>query len=67
MVYLINLSKEDYLNDRIPEKDALQSAITFDGKYLAKMIPYSVEFEQQPTKDRPSQIDKIIKAGYEEL
>lgn len=40
-----------------------------DGKYKTKMIPFSIEYEQsiKGTVNSKSQIQAIIKAGYEEL
>ena len=67
MVYLLNLSKDDYLSGTIPNKTEIQSEITMDGKFAANMIPYSIEYEKtiQGSKDPKSQIQAIIKAGYE--
>jgi obg-like ATPase 1 len=42
MVYLINLSREDYLKGQVPNQEAIERVITFDGKHPAKIIPYSV-------------------------
>ena len=38
-----------------------------DGKFAANMIPYSIEYEKtiQGSKNPKSQIEAIIKAGYD--
>lgn len=54
MIYLLNLSKEDYLANKIPNQQALQEAITFNGKYPANIIPYSVQYEETLSQGQPS-------------
>ncbi len=44
MVYLVNLNKEDYLTGKIPNRENIEAAITYDGKYKAKIIYYSAEY-----------------------
>lgn len=46
MVYLLNLSREDYLANRIIEKDKIEDSITMGGRFQTKMISYSVEHEK---------------------
>lgn len=66
MVYLINLSREDYLAGNLPRKAEIEAAITMDGRFPSSMIPYSIEHEQAVagTKEK-SEVDRIIRAGYE--
>lgn len=69
IVYLINMSKEDFLADKkLPNEDKLMAAITHNGKHPTKVIKYSVEYEKDEGSDKSkSQIDKIIQSGYELL
>ena len=67
MVYLLNLSKESYLSGKIDNETQLKATITYDGKHPAKIIPFSVEYEEEAKEQLKSQIANIIKAGYEEL
>lgn len=43
MIYLLNLSKEDYLANKIPNLNEIEATMTEDGKFSAKYIKYSVE------------------------
>ena len=54
MVHLVNLNKEDYLAGKIPDKDKIEAAITYDGKYRARIIYYSAEheIEEESTKKK---------------
>jgi obg-like ATPase 1 len=67
MVYLVNLSKDHFLSGKIDNEVQLRAAITFDGKHPAKIIPFSVEYEEERKNQDRSQIATIITAGYEEL
>lgn len=68
MVYLLNLSQEDYLSSNIPNRSEIEAAVTMDGKFSSSIIPYSIEHEKAvasgKTKEK-SEVDRIIKAGYE--
>lgn len=69
MVYLLNLSKEDYLSGKVPNKTEIEEVITMNGKYLTNMIPFSIEYEKT-VQDKPkekSEVQNIIRAGYDEL
>ena len=46
MIYLLNLSKEDYLKNKIENLAEIESTMTEDGKFAAKYIKYSVQHEQ---------------------
>lgn len=69
MVYLVNLSKSDYLEGNIPKKTEIQAVVTMEGKFKTNILPYSIQYEKEVRgkKDKKSQADRIIKAGYEEL
>ena len=47
----------------------IEAAVTMDGKFPANIIPYSIEYEKTVVgqKDKQSQVDKIVRAGYDEL
>jgi ribosome-binding ATPase YchF (GTP1/OBG family) len=66
IVYLLNMSKEDFLSDKkLPNEDKLMAAITHNGKHPTRVIRYSVEYEQEESEDKSkSQIDTIIQSGY---
>lgn len=40
-----------------------------DGKFSTNIIPYSIEYEKtvRGKKDEKSEVDRIIKAGYDQL
>ena len=68
VVYLINISKDNYLSKK--NKWLLKIKEWVAIHCPGKMIPFSVEFEKQlesKNAEGPSMIDKIIKTGYEEL
>ena len=67
MVYLVNLSEDNYLSGKVPQKEAIEAAATLDGKFPATIIPYSVEHEQNQPNSSTSQVHKIIQAAYDEL
>ena len=43
MIYLINMSKKDYLDDNLPQEKEIIDLITENGKYETKSIKYSIE------------------------
>ena len=65
MIYLINLSKEDYLAGKAPLEKETEDAVTFNGKYQAKVIKYSVEYEQEREKEEKGEVENIIQAAYQ--
>lgn len=68
IVYLINLSKDDFLSKKkLPFEDKLLEKISHAGKHPTKIIRYSVEYEMQEGPKPESQIDNIIHSGYELL
>ena len=68
VVYLINISKDNYLSKKNKWLHKIKEWVAIHCP--GKMIPFSVEFEKQlesKNAEGPSMIDKIIKTGYEEL
>ncbi len=50
MIYLINTSKELFLQDKIPDFDKIVDQVTEGGKFQTQVIKYSVEHEQNIEK-----------------
>jgi obg-like ATPase 1 len=50
MIYLINTSKELFLQDKIPNFDSIVDLVTENGKFQTQVIKYSVEHEQNIEK-----------------
>jgi hypothetical protein len=46
MIYLLNLSKEDYLSSNITNKAEIEDTVSVGGKFATKIIPYSIEYEK---------------------
>ncbi len=67
MIYLINTSKELFLQDKIPDFDKIVDQVTEDGKFQTQVIKYSVEHEQNIEKREKSMVKDIIAASYDEL
>lgn len=68
VVYLVNLSAEDYKNKKSKYLPKIKDWI--EKNCPGKIVPFSVEFEQaleQKSIEGQSSINKIIKAGYEAL
>jgi len=68
VVYLINISQDNYLSKKNKWLIKIKEWIT--ARCPGKMIPFSVEFEKNLEAKQTtgqSMIDKIIKTGYEEL
>ncbi len=62
IVYLINMSKQEFLaGTKLPNEEKLMALISHDGKHPARVVKYSVEYEQDDSEDRSkSQIKAII-------
>lgn len=68
VVYLVNMSKENYLTKK--NKWLLKIKDWIDKKCPGTIIPFSVDYEQafeRKEVDKNSNIDKIIKTGYSVL
>lgn len=68
MVYLVNISKEDFLSKKNKWLGKIKALV--DERCPGKILPFSAEFEESLSKDTPnenSQIQKIIHAGNELL
>lgn len=66
VVYLINLSEEDYAKKKNKWLKKIKEWI--DGNVPGEIIPYSANYErdhlEEAEEDKKSMIPKIIKAGY---
>lgn len=69
MVYLLNLSRQDYLAGTLHRRAEIEAAVSMDGRFPSSLIPYSVEHEQAVAAGAggSSEVERIIRAGYEEL
>lgn len=68
IVYLINISKDDYVNKKGKWLKKIKEFV--DEKCPGKIIPFSVEYEESivdQTNVENSQLQKIIHAGNEVL
>lgn len=69
MVYLINLSKEDFVNKKNKWLKKIKDFI--DANVPGELIPYSADFEREELANKDDKkrtmIPKIIKAGYNAL
>lgn len=69
VVYLVNLSEEDYINKKNKWLKKIKEWI--DANVPGEIIPYSVNYERDHLNDseenKRSMVPKIIKAGYNAL
>lgn len=42
MVYLLNLSQQDYQANNIKDRERIEAAVTMDGRFPSSIIPYSI-------------------------